>query len=55
MPKPYDVVTKRLIDLRPSDWLTLIGLPADEAEPIDVEMMDTDLSTITSQSDRVIF
>lgn len=49
MPKPYDAVTKRLIELRPADWVEFLRLPEG-----DVSLMDADLSTITSYADRII-
>ena len=49
MPKPYDAVSKRLIELRPSDWVAFLGLP-----PGAVSIEDADLSTITAFADRLI-
>ncbi|MBC8135160.1 MAG: DUF4351 domain-containing protein [Fibrella sp.] len=49
MPKPYDAVTKRLIELRPAEWVRFLGLP-----PGNVSLVDADLSTITSYADRII-
>ncbi|MBC8135950.1 MAG: hypothetical protein H8F28_08710, partial [Fibrella sp.] len=49
MSKPYDAVTKRLIELRPAEWVRFLGLP-----PGNVSLVDADLSTITSYADRII-
>lgn len=54
MPKPFDAVTKRLIDAHPGDWLKLVGVDADGVEPLDPETLDTDISTVTGQADRVL-
>jgi hypothetical protein len=49
MSKPYDAVTKRLIEMRPEGWVAFLDLP-----PGDVSLIDADLSTITSYADRII-
>ena len=49
MSKPYDAVTKRLIEMRPADWVAFLRLPEG-----DVSLVDADLSTITLQADRII-
>ena len=54
MPKKYDAATRWLIGEHPQDWLRLIGVVADEVEVVDADLLDTDLSTVTSASD-VIF
>ena len=50
MAKPYDSSSKFLVDEFPRDWLALAGL--DTASP--VELIDTNLSTITAEADKVI-
>lgn len=50
MPKPFDAALKDLVYKYPRDWLAQFGLPATAP----VEMLDTDLSTITTQADRLI-
>ena len=50
MAKPYDSTSKFLVDEFPRDWLALAGLPTDDP----VELVDTNLSTITAEADRVI-
>ena len=49
MSKPYDAVTKRLIEMRPADWVAFLGLP-----PGEVSLVDADLSTITFYADPII-
>jgi hypothetical protein len=49
MAKPYDATVKQLVNAYPLDWIRSFGLPfADE-----VEVVDADLSTISTQADRV--
>ncbi len=50
MHKPYDSATKSLIEARPIDWLALAGF----APRGPVRVVNADLSTITSQADKVI-
>ena len=54
MPKPYDAITKHLIDSHPADWLALVGVSGADIEALDVDLVDSDLSTVTSQADRVL-
>lgn len=49
MSKPYDAVSKRLIGLRPADWVEFLGLPRGP-----VVLVDTDLSTVSVAADRLI-
>jgi predicted transposase YdaD len=49
MSKPYDAATKRLLELRPTDWVALLGLPAGP-----VTLVDADLSTVTAAADRMV-
>jgi predicted transposase YdaD len=50
MSKPFDATTKHLVEARPGDWLEYAGLHAGA----DVGVIDADLSTITSDADRVL-
>jgi hypothetical protein len=50
MPKPFDATLKDLVEKYPRDWLAQFGLPATAP----VELIDADLSTITTQADRLI-
>jgi hypothetical protein len=47
--KPYDAATKRLIELRPADWVRFLGYPIGP-----VSLVDADLSTISAAADRLI-
>lgn len=49
MAKPYDSVTKQLIEEYPQDWLNPIEFPFG-----DVEALDADLSTIVAEADKLI-
>ena len=50
MTKPYDSTTKFLVQEFPADWLALAGLAADGP----IELIETNLSTITAEADKVI-
>ena len=50
MPKQYDATLKSLVERYPFDWLRLLGV--EPAGP--VELIDTDLSTITALPDKVV-
>jgi predicted transposase YdaD len=49
MAKPFDAAAKRLVEANPIAWLHFAGLPGAEAEPI-----DADLTTVTSEADRIL-
>lgn len=48
--RPFDATLKALVDLRPGDWLALLGVPT----PQHVEVVDTDLSTYSGVADKVL-
>ena len=50
MAKNYDVVMKELVERDPAAWLALLDIPTDG--PIGV--INTDLSTITSDADKIL-
>jgi len=50
MAKPFDATLKELLERYPSDWLAQLGMTAAGT----VELIDADLSTITTQSDKLI-
>ncbi len=50
MAKPFDATLKELVEQFPRDWLAQFGLPAAGS----VEVVDADLSTISTQADRVL-
>ncbi len=49
MSKRYDAATKRLLEMRPEDWVKLIGLPQGP-----VSLVDADLSTVSAYADRLV-
>jgi predicted transposase YdaD len=50
MAKPFDATLKELVETYPHDWLAQLGLPSDQP----VEVIDADLSTITTQADKLL-
>ena len=52
MSKPFDTTTRQLIELGPADWLAYLGFPV--ADPSRVTVIDSNLSTVTAEADRVI-
>jgi predicted transposase YdaD len=52
MPKPFDATTRELIDLGPPAWLEFLGIPA--PDPDQVEVIDSNVSTVTAEADKVI-
>jgi hypothetical protein len=53
MKKPFDPTTRRLVDLGPADWLQFLHVPV--AHPERVTLLDSNLSTVTAEADRVIW
>ncbi|MCI0701610.1 MAG: DUF4351 domain-containing protein [Planctomycetia bacterium] len=51
MSKPYDATSKDLIETDPVGWVTFLGCPA---PPSAVRLVDADLSTVTTDTDKVI-
>src|SRR5437763_840769 len=49
MSKRFDATVKHLLDAYPDDWMRFVGLPGGQR----VEAVDADLSTITSEADKV--
>ena len=49
-PRPFDVTTRRLIDLDPAAWLRWAGLTVDGP----VEVIDSEVSTVLAQVDKVL-
>lgn len=49
MPR-YDATTKHLVEAAPLDWVALAGFPNATA----ARMVDTDVSTVTAQADKII-
>ena len=49
MSKPYDAVTRHLIETDPLAWLRAAGLPGEK-----IELVDANLSTVTAEADRIL-
>jgi len=49
MAKPFDATLKDLVEHYPRDWLAQLGVPSQPAE-----IIDADLSTITTQADKLL-
>src|SRR5262245_9946120 len=47
--KPFDATLKDLLEIEPTDWPILIGLP-----PCPVDVIDADISTISGAADKVL-
>src|SRR5215469_8234794 len=52
MSKPYDATTRNLFRMNPAEWLAYLGHPV--ADPGRVRLIDSNLSTISPEVDRVI-
>ncbi len=53
MSKPFDATTRNLIELRPADWLAYLGIPV--VDPSRVTVIDSNLSTVTADADKVLW
>ena len=49
MSKPFDAATRHLVEIDPLAWLELAGLAGTDAE-----LIDANLSTVTSEADRIL-
>ncbi len=49
MAKPFDATTKDLLESDPVAWMTYLGLHPQGT----VEVIDSDLSTVTAEADKV--
>jgi predicted transposase YdaD len=52
MTKPYDATTRNLFQMNPVEWPAYLGRPI--ADPDRVRLIDSNLSTITAEVDRVL-
>jgi hypothetical protein len=50
MARPFDVVSKTLLEAHPSDWLWLAGRPT----VLPVAVIDADVSTVAAAADKVL-
>src|SRR5262249_806960 len=53
MSKPFDRTTRQLIELGPAAWLEFLGTRV--PDPTRVKVIDSNLSTILAEADRVLF
>ena len=53
MSKPYDATTRYLFEMGPPDWVAYLGSPIDD--PRLARVIDSNLSTITAEADKVIW
>jgi len=52
MPKPFDAAMRELFELEPAAWLQFLGIPV--ADPSQVSVIDSNLSTFTAEADKVV-
>jgi hypothetical protein len=52
MSKPYDATMRKLIELEPAAWLRFLHVPV--ADPDCVRVIDSNLSTVTAEADKVL-
>ena len=52
MSRPFDATTRNLIEMNPAEWSAYLGHPV--ADPGRARLVDSNLSTITAEVDRVI-
>jgi hypothetical protein len=53
MNKPYDATTRNLFEMGPPDWAGYLGSPL--ADPRLARVIDSNLSTITAEADKVLW
>ncbi len=53
MKKPYDATTRTLFEMGPPDWASYLGSPL--ADPRLARVIDSNLSTITAEADKVLW
>jgi hypothetical protein len=52
MAKPCDATMRELFELEPAAWLEFLGIPV--PDPHQVEVIDSNLSTVTPEADKVV-
>src|SRR5262249_24112539 len=52
MRKPFDATTRELVDLGPAAWLDFLDIPC--SDPDLVEVIDSNVSTVTAEADKVV-
>jgi predicted transposase YdaD len=53
MAKAYDATTRQLIEMGPAAWLEYLGIPV--SDPTRVKVIDSNLSTVSAEADRVLW
>ena len=53
MPKPFDSTMRGLIEFEPAAWLRFLHINV--ADPSRVRVVDSDLSTVSAQADKVLY
>src|SRR5207248_1597418 len=53
MSMPFDATMRRLIELEPAAWLQFLRIPI--ADPSRVKVIDSNLSTVSAEADKVIW
>jgi len=53
MSKPFDATLRKLIELEPVAWLRFLHIPV--ADPARVKVIDSNLSTVTAEADKVLW
>jgi hypothetical protein len=52
MPKPFDATMRELFELEPAAWLEFLGIPV--PDPSLVQVIDSNVSTVTAEADKVV-
>ncbi len=53
MSKPFDATARELVELGPAAWLEYLGIPV--PDPDRVKVIDSNLSTVTAEADKVLW
>ena len=53
MAKPFDATMRKLIELEPAAWLRFLHIPV--SDPACVKVIDSNLSTVIAEADRVLW
>src|SRR6185312_884263 len=52
MPKPFDATMRELFELEPAAWLEFLRIPV--PDPSQIKVIDSNLSTVTAEADKVV-
>jgi predicted transposase YdaD len=53
MPKPFDATMRKLLELGPAAWLQFLHVPF--TDPARVRVIDSNVSTVTAEADKVLW